>query len=1043
MARFFIERPLLAWVLVVVMLLAGVAGLRQLPVSQYPDIAPPVVRVAALYPGAAAEVVENSVIQILEQELKGLEGLLYFESTASSSGEAELMLTFEHGADPALAQLQVQNKVNQMASRLPSAVQQNGIAVTSLRNTFLMVAVFYDESGRLSDLDIADWMNSTLLDPVSRLPGVGSIRTFGSPYAMRIWLDPLRLSRYQLLPADVVDAIRRSNTELAVGELGARPLPAGQALNVMVTALSRLQTPQQFRDIVIKSQTDGALVRLADVARVEIGADSYATTSRLNGHPASGMAIMQTPTANALATAAAIKQRIEQMSAVFPAGLRVIYPEDTTRFVERSIRSVVFTLLEAVLLVVLVMFLFLQNWRATLIPALTVPIVLLGTFAVLAVAGYSINILTLFAMVLAIGLLVDDAIVVVENVESRIASGMDVRQATLVSMKELTSALVGIAVVLAAVFLPMAFFPGSVGVIYRQFSVTLVVAMVLSVLVALTLTPVLCAGLLRPRLPVTSGWSFRLQGWGRYWQQGYVRMSGWVSLRPLRLLLLYLVLVGATWQGFVQLPTAFIPEDDQGTVLVRYTLPAGATYLRTADLVEQIEQYFMHSEASNVEAVYTVSGFSFNGSGQNAGVAFVVLKNWDDRPGETNSAQAIARRATTALNRIRDARAFAMVLPPIDGLGDSNGFEFWLQDTGGLGRSVLQQQARQLADKAASSDQILYAEANAADSVARLKLDIDQDKALVMGMDPEQINRTLAIAWGGEYVGDFVHQGHIRKVLVQGDAVYRAHPANLQDWFVRNAENRMAPLAAFTDSRWESGPSSLARFNGLPAVSLTGAASDQASSRTLMAGLEQLARQIPHTNIEWSGLSYQERISSGQASQLYLLSIVFVFLCLAVLYGSWQIPFAVLLVVPLGLSGAVAGVWLLDTRNDIFFQVGVLTTMGLAAKNAILIVEFAELAVRQGLAPLTAVLAAARLRLRPIVMTSLAFAAGVVPLVLASGPGAAAQQAIGSAVLGGVISATLLILLYVPLCYLLVRRLSLSGLRRPSSSISASAGDSI
>ncbi|WP_221797904.1 multidrug efflux RND transporter permease subunit [Oceanobacter mangrovi] len=1023
-ARFFIDRPVLAWVLAVILLLAGLAGLQRLPVSQYPDIAPPIIRVATVYPGASAQVVENSVTQILEQQLKGLENLLYFEATSSSSGEAELMLTFQHGTDPAMAQVQVQNLINQVASRLPSPVQQAGLAVTAMRNTFLMVAVFYDQTGSMTDHDIADWMNSTVLDPVSRIPGVGTIRPFGSPYAMRIWLDPIKLNRFQLVPEDVVAAIDRSNTEVPVGELGARPLADGQALNVAVTALSRLQTPQQFRDIVLKSDQDGALVRLGDVARVEIGAESYATTSRLNGHPASGMAIMQSPGANALTTAAAIKQRLEQLSGSFPPGIQIIYPEDTTRFVERSIKSVLHTLAEAVVLVVLVMFLFLQNWRTTLIPALTVPIVLLGTFAVLAIAGYSINTLTLFAMVLAIGLLVDDAIVVVENVEARLANGMPVRQATLESMRELSWALVGIAVVLAAVFLPMAFFPGSVGVIYRQFSVTLVAAMVLSVVVALTLTPTLCVLLLGHRPAQPSGWRAALNQTAGRWAAAYPRLLSWSSQRSWRLLFLYVLLLGATWQGFLRLPTAFIPEDDQGTVLVRYTLPPGATYHRTAELVAEIENYFMTAEAANVEAIYTVSGFSFNGSGQNSGVAFAVLKDWDERPGAENSAQAIARRATGALNQIRDARAFAMVLPPIDGLGESNGFEFWLQDTGGLGRQQLLLKARELADQAAAREDVLYAEASAADSATQLKLDIDQQRAQTLGLDLQQINRTLGIAWGGEYVGDFVHQGRIKKVLVQGDAIYRSHPTNLQDWWVGNGEDGMTPLSAFTASRWQSGPSNLARFNGLPAVSLSGAADESASSAQLMAGLESLARQIPHSNIEWSGLSYQDRVSSGQAPLLYLVSVLFVFLCLAVLYGSWSIPFSVLLVIPLGLLGAVAGVMLLGTRNDIFFQVGVLTTMGLSAKNAILIVEFAELAVRQGSKPLTAALEAARQRLRPILMTSLAFGAGVVPLVLATGPGAAAQQAIGSAVLGGVASATLLVLLYVPLCYVLIRRIT-------------------
>ncbi len=1022
MARFFIERPVLAWVLAAVVMLGGLLALVLLPVAQYPNIAPPTVRVAASYPGAAAQVVEHSVVQVLEQELKNLKHLTYFDASSSSSGEAEIMLTFEQGADPALAQLEVQNKVNQLAYRLPRAVQQNGLSVTAMQNSFLMVVVFSDRRGTLGEAALADWMSSQVIDAVSRVPGVGEVRNFGAPYAMRVWLHPHKLHSFGLMPADVIRAIESQNTEVPVGELGARPAPAGQALNVSVTALSRLKTPQQFRQLVLKTRQDGAVVRLSDVARVEIGSESYGAASRLDGQPASGFAVMLAPGANGLATAAGVRERIAALQPSFPPGVEVAYPEDATRFVKLSIRQVAVTLAEAVLLVVLVMFIFLQGWRATLVPVITVPVVLLGTCGVLALAGFSINTLTLFAMVLAIGLLVDDSIVVVENVE-RIMSEQRIgaREATLQSMRGITGALVGIAIVLGAVFLPMAFFPGSVGVIYRQFSITLVTAMALSVLVAISLTPVLCAALLRPAAAHAADGRFA-RGMAAL-QRRYDSLLQKLPGRPWRLALLYAVLLGSTAWGYQRLPASFIPVDDQGTVMVRFALPAGATYPRTAELAREVERHFRDSEKANVAMVYTIAGMGMGGAGQNAGMAFVNLKDWSQRKGAENSAQAIAARATAALGKLRDARVFAMVPPPIDGLGEASGFEFWLQDTSGATAEVLAGRAAALAASAGELPGVMYAEADGGESKAQLRIDIDQAKALTLGLDLDDVNSTLSSAWGGVYVNDYLHEGRVRRVLVQADAQWRAAPDDLQHWSVRGSGNAMTPLSAFATTRWDSGPTQLRRFNGLPAVHISGAGAPGASSGDLMAHLEALVAAQPSSRLAWSGLSYQDQLSRGQAPLLYAVSVLFVFLCLAGLYGSWSIPFCVLLAIPPGVLGAVAGAGLLGLERDIFFQVGVLATVGLSAKNAILIVEFAEAAVRAGQAPWSAVTAAASQRLRPILMTSLAFGAGIVPLVLASGPGAAAQQAIGASVLGGVLLSTALGVFLVPLFYLSILKL--------------------
>jgi len=1040
-ANFFIQRPVFAWVIAILIMLAGGVAIRTLPVSQYPDIAPPTVVVSANYPGASAQAVESSVTQVLEQQLKGIDGLLYFKSTSSSAGWAEIAVTFRQGINPDTAQVQVQNKVSQATSRLPQAVQQQGVTVAKSQNNFLLIVALYDQTDRRTDTDVADWMASNLRDPISRVDGVGSVQAFGASYAMRIWLDPHRLASYQLMPSDVTAAIAAQNTQVSVGEIGARPSPAKQQLTATVTALSRLQTPEQFRDIVLKTQADGAVVRLGDVARVEMGSESYAETTRLNGHPAAGAAIMLAPGANALTTASAVKARIAEMEPSLPAGLRVAYAEDTTRFVKISIRSVIKTLLEAIALVVVVMYLFLQNWRATVIPAITVPVVLLGTFGVLAAFGYSINVLTLFGMVLAIGLLVDDAIVVVENVERVMhEEGLDPKAATIKSMQEITGALVGIAVVVSAVFLPMAFFGGSVGVIYRQFSVTIIASMALSVVVAIVLIPALCARFLRASdAPRTRGF---LGAFNRRFdaaQGRYVGLLGRILRKPLRFAAVYAAIVAGMGLLYLGLPGGFLPEEDQGSVMVQLTLPAGSTIGRTDAVNRMVERHFLETEKDTTDTIFTLSGWSYGGSGQNMGMAFVSLKDWSERGHADQRAQAIVERAGTALGRQqRDAEVYGMVPPPIEGLGQSNGFEFWLQDTSGMGAQKLVQARESLLRDAGKDTRLQSVRANSVAGTPQLQIDIDQLKASALRLSLDDVNTTLGIAWGGSYVNDFIDRGRVKRVYVQADAPYRSDPDDIRQWFVRGATGAMTPFSAFATTRWSQGAPQLERYNGLPAVQIQGAAAHGTSSGTAMSAIETIAKKQHGTGHAWSGLSYQERLSGGQAPLLFALSILVVFLCLAALYESWSVPFSVMLVIPLGVLGAVIAAALRGLSNDIYFQVGLLATIGLSAKNAILIIEFAEAALRRGIPLLDAVAEGARLRLRPILMTSLAFLAGVVPLALATGAGSASQVAIGTGVFGGVLAATALGIFFVPLFYLLVKRAAGTLFRRSSGVTAAS-----
>ncbi|QUD89401.1 efflux RND transporter permease subunit [Phenylobacterium montanum] len=1028
MSRFFIERPIFATVIAVAVMLAGALALLTLPIAQYPNIAPPRVFIGATYPGADAATAEASVTQVIEQQLKGVDHLLYFSSTSGSDGSINITATFEPGTNADIAQVQVQNKLAQATPLLPAPVQQQGLFVGKSGASFLMVLALYDTTGKYSDVDISDYLNSRLRDPISRVNGVGNVNVFGGQYAMRIWLDPYKLNNFKLMPSDVKNAVLAQNVEVPAGQVGAQPAVPGQALNAIITAQSRLQTAEQFRDIVLKTQPDGSVVRLGDVARVEIGADGYGVVSRLNGRPASGIGIFLTPGANALTTAEAVKKRATELSAGFPPGIKLAFPVDTTTFIKLSIEHVIVTLFEAIALVVAVMFLFLQNWRVTLIPALAVPVVLLGTFGVLAAFGYSINTLTMFAMVLAIGLLVDDAIVVVENVE-RIMSeeGLSPKDATIKSMNEITGALVGIALVLSAVFLPMAFFPGSTGVIYRQFSVTIVSAMTLSVLVALVLTPALCASLLKPIDKDHPAGQRGFFGWfNRTFEATVARYNATVRGvigRPLPALAAYGVVIAAMIGLFFVLPAGFLPAEDQGTLFTIYNLPTGAVEDRTVAVAKQVESYYLNQEKANIDTVFVVTGFSFAGSGQNQGLAFVHLRNWADRPGARNRAPAIAQRAMQAFSKIRDGMVFVLVPPAVQQLGNSSGFDLELQDRAGLGHKALTEARDQLISMASKDPILSGVRPNGLDDTPQLHVDIDQARAGALGLAQADINDTLSSAWGGSFINNFIDRGRVKQVYVQADAPFRRSPEDLGLWFVRGASGAMAPFSAFANWRWTTGPAQLERYNGIASMEIQGGPAPGQSTGVAMTEIAKLVGKLPQgIGFDWTGLSLQEQQSGSQAPALYSLSILVVFLCLAALYESWSIPLAVMLVIPLGVVGALLAATLRGFNNDIYFQVGMLTTIGLSAKNAILIVQFADEAERRGASPVEAAMEAARLRLRPILMTSLAFIAGVLPLAISTGAGAGSQNDIGTGVIGGMLSATILAIFLVPLFFVFVRR---------------------
>lgn len=1028
MARFFIDRPIFAWVIAIVIMLAGAMSITQLPLEQYPDIAPPTVKIAATYTGASAKTVEDSVTQVIEQQMTGIDKLTYMSASSSSAGSASINLTFEAGTDPDVAQMQVQNKLQQVESRLPASVQSEGLTVTKGGSDFLMIAALASDNPSVTGTQIGDYISSTLLDPISRIDGVGEVKTLGSGYAMRIWLDPALLQKYALMPSDVTTALEAQNTEVSAGQLGALPAVASQQLNATISARSKLQTAEEFRNVVVKSTSTGAVVLLGDVATVELGSDSYDVNSALNGKPAAAMGVQLATGANALQVGEAVKAKLAELEPYYPSEMQLknVIAYDTTPFVSLSIEEVVKSLGEAIVLVVLIMFLFLQNFRATLIPAITVPVVLLGTFGVLAIFGYSINTLTMFAMVLAIGLLVDDAIVVVENVERVMSEkGLSPLEATRQSMDEITSALVGIALVLSAVFIPMAFFSGSTGIIYRQFSVTIVSAMVLSVLVAMTLTPALCATLLKPVDGKGHGPQSGFFGWfNRSFERSaaaYERLVGGILRRGGRSLVIYALVVAAMAVGYAKLPTSFLPDEDQGILMAQVQLPVGATDDRTQAVLKQFESYML--EQPEVEAMISISGLGMGGNSQNSARAFIRLKDWSERSGAGQDSASIAQRATRALSSIGDANVFVMQPPAVRGLGQSSGFDLQLKDLAGLGHEALVAAREQFIQLASQDPRLQGVRSNGLDDTPQLKVSIDDRKAGALSLTTSDINATLSTALGGTYVNDFLNQGRVKKVYVQGEASARMQAADLDHWFVRNSNDEMVPFSSFASSSWSYGSPLLERYNGSSSLEVVGDPAPGVSSGVAMDAVESIIKQLPEgISYEWTGQSYQLRLSGSQAPLLYGISVLFVFLCLAALYESWSVPFSVMLVVPLGVVGAVLATRFSGLSNDVYFQVGLLTTVGLAAKNAILIVEFAKHLQEQGNSLVDATLIAVRQRLRPILMTSLAFMFGVLPLALSTGAGSAGRQAIGTGVLGGMFSATVLGIFFVPLFFVMIRR---------------------
>ncbi|EOC1316887.1 efflux RND transporter permease subunit [Cronobacter turicensis] len=1030
MANFFIQRPIFAWVLAIIMMMAGALAILQLPIAQYPTIAPPAIAVSATYPGADAQTVQDTVTQVIEQNMNGIDNLMYMSSTSDSAGGVTVTLTFTSGTDPDIAQVQVQNKLQLAMPLLPQEVQQQGVSVEKSSSSYLLVAGFISDNPLLTQEDIADYVSSDVKDTISRTNGVGDVQLFGAQYAMRIWLDTHAMNNYQLTPLDVINQLKAQNNQIAAGQLGGTPAVPGQQLNASIIAQTRLKDPQEFGRVMLKVNPDGSQVRLRDVARIELGGENYNMLTKINGQPATGLGIKLATGANALDTAKAIKTTLADLQHYFPQGMKVVYPYDTTPFVKISIHEVVKTLFEAIVLVFLVMYLFLQNLRATLIPTIAVPVVLLGTFAVLAAFGYSINTLTMFGMVLAIGLLVDDAIVVVENVERvMVEEKLPPKEATQLSMSQIQGALVGIAMVLSAVFVPMAFFGGSTGAIYRQFSVTIVSSMALSVLVALILTPALCATLLKPAADDHHEKKAKFFVWfnARFdlSVNHYTQSVGGILHKTGRYLLLYLLIVAGMTVLFVRLPTSFLPEEDQGVFMTMVQLPSGATQARTQQVLDQVTHYYLNDEKANVDSVFTVSGFSFSGQGQNAGIAFISLKPWEERPGHENSVGAIVSRASHAFSKLQDGLVFPFNLPAILELGTATGFDFELKDQANLGHDALTQARNQLLGMVHEHPDVLTrVRPNGLEDTPQFKLDVDQEKAQALGVSIPDINQTIMTALGGTYVNDFIDRGRVKKVYVQADATFRMLPSDIGAIYVRGSGGDMVPLSAFTTSHWIYGSPRLERYNGMPSMEILGEAAPGRSTGEAMALMESLAAKLPSgIGYDWTGLSYQERLSGNQAPALYAISLVVVFLCLAALYESWSIPFSVMLVVPLGIIGALLAASLRGLNNDVYFQVGLLTTIGLSAKNAILIVEFAkDLMEKEGRSLTDATLEAVRLRLRPILMTSLAFILGVLPLVLNNGAGSGAQNAVGTGVMGGMLSATLLAIFFVPVFFVVIRR---------------------
>jgi multidrug efflux pump len=1027
MSRFFIDHPVFAWVLAIVMMLAGAVAVTTLPVAQYPSIAPPAVSMTVTYPGASAETVQSTVVQPIEQQLSGLDHLLYFSSQSDKAGTVQITLNFAQGTNPDTAQVQVQNKLQLAMPRLPLVVQQQGVMVAKSTKNFLVVVGFVSTDGSMSTADISDFIASTVQDPLSRTAGVGDYQLFGSQYAMRIWLDPDKLNNYSLTPGDVALAVQAQNVQVAAGELGGLPSVQNQQLNATIIGPSYLHTPEQFGQILLKVEPSGARVLLRDVARIELGGENYAVDTKYNGRPASALAVKLASGANALDTVKNVRATVEQLRPAFPPGLEPIYPYDTTPFVELSIKDVVVTLFVAIGLVFGIMYLFLQNLRATLIPTLAVPVVLLGTCGVLSALGYSINSLTMFGMVLAIGLLVDDAIVVVENVERVMhEEHLPPKQATRKSMDEISGALVGIALVLSAVFGPMAFFSGSTGVIYRQFSVTIVSSMALSVLVALIYTPALCATILKPSPPGGRRGFFGL--FNRGFDAGNRRYVGVVRraiAHPVLSMTLFVAVAAALAWVFPRIPGGFLPDEDQGVMFVQVTAPPGATAGRTQQVLDDVYDYFRTQEANNVEGVFEVNGFSFGGRGQNSGLLFIRLKDWEVRPGAQNKVQAIAGRAMARFSRIKDALVFAFAPPSVLELGNATGFDFELEDRANLGHDRLMAARNQILGAAAKDRRLFAVRPNGIDDEPQYTIVIDREKANAQSVSSADINTTMSAAWGSAYVNDFVDRGRVKRVFMQGDNNSRMLPDQLDDWYVRNGLGQMVKFSSFATGRWTYGSPKLERYNGVPSIEILGSPAPGQSTGAAMAAMRDIAKEVLPAGLgyEWTGMSYEEEKSGSQTGLLYAGSLIVVFLCLAALYESWSIPVAVLLVVPLGVVGAVLATWLRGLNNGVYFQVGLLTTIGLSAKNAILIVEFAKANFEQGMSLAEAAANAARERLRPILMTSLAFVLGVLPLAVSSGAGSGGQNAIGTGVVGGMLSATFLAIFLVPVFFVVILRL--------------------
>jgi hydrophobe/amphiphile efflux-1 (HAE1) family protein len=1029
MSRFFIDRPVFAWVIAIIIMLAGALSITSLPIAQYPSIAPPTISVIANYPGASAKTLEDTVTQVIEQKLNGIDNLRYIESASTSDGTVTITVTFEGGTNPDIAQVQVQNKVALATPLLPQEVQQQGVQVNKSVRNFLIVVGLISEDGRMSGTDLADYNASVIKDPISRLPGVGEIQTFGTQYAMRIWLDPDKLTKYQLATSDVVTAVRAQNAQIAAGALGDLPAMPGQLLNATIMAQSRLQTPEQFGAILLRVNTDGSRVFLRDVARLELGSETYTTLARYNGKPASGMAIRPATGANALETVAAVKKKVAELSAFFPPGVKAIYPYDTTPFVRISVKEVVKTLLEAIVLVFLVIFLFLQNWRATLIPTIAVPIVLLGTFGVMAAAGYSINTLTLFGLVLAIGLLVDDAIVVVENVERVMQEeGLSPKEATRKSMDQISGALVGIGLVLCAAFVPMAFFTGSSGVIYRQFSLTIASAVALSVMIALILTPALCATMLKP---IPKGHHEKKRGFFGWFNRVFDRNAdryasgvGAFLRRSGRALIFYALIGAVVVVLFVRAPTGFLPDEDTGVLFAMAQLPPGSTREQADKVLKKMENHFFEEEKDLVEGGFGVLGFSFSGNGQNQVLMFVKLKDWEERRRPEQKVKAIQGRAMGKFMQFKDAFAFAFAPPAVLELGTATGFDVRLVDRAGLGHETLMGARNQLLGMSMQNSVVTKVRPNGLDDMPMYQIDIDQEKASALGLSLADINASMSTILGSTYVNDFIDKDRVKKVFVQGDAPFRMLPEDVNRWYVRNAQGGMVPFSAFSTTQWTLGSPKLERFNGSPSVSLLGEPAADHSSGEAMREIEQMAKALPPgIGIEWAGLSYEERLAGSKSAALYTIALVMVFLCLAALYENWAIPFSVMMDMPLGALGVVAATSLRGMPNDIYFQIGLITIIGLSAKNAILVVEFAKERFDRGASLVDAALHAVRQRLRPILMTSIAFGLGVLPLALSTGAGSGSQNAIGTSIVGGAITTTLLGLFFVPLYFVTVMRL--------------------